>query len=247
MSFSDINNGTVVGDGGVILRTTDGGALWVLQNSGTVNNLNGVSFSDSLNGTIVGANGVILRTNNAGATWAMQTSSMQRDFYGVSFADINTGYAVGDWAAIYKTTDGGSNWVLQNSGVVFAIYAVSCIDTAFATAVGMCGSILRNNEIPVGLSEIQSNQGQKDYILGQCHPNPAITMTTIDFSLRNTGNIQLFLSDFQGRKIKTLMDQEKKAGTYSIDVNLSYLCPGLYYISLITSSGSIGQTLIIVR
>src|SRR5438045_1087012 len=35
VSFTDANNGTAVSWYGLILRTTDGGASWVTQNSGT--------------------------------------------------------------------------------------------------------------------------------------------------------------------------------------------------------------------
>ncbi|MEK9135709.1 MAG: hypothetical protein AAB393_01195, partial [Bacteroidota bacterium] len=41
--FTDANTGTVVGDVGTILRTTNGGATWSNQASGTTATLNGVS------------------------------------------------------------------------------------------------------------------------------------------------------------------------------------------------------------
>jgi hypothetical protein len=56
-----------VGNGGTILRTTDGGANWVTQTSGTLNHLYGVSFTDASHGTAVGVNGTILRTNTGGS------------------------------------------------------------------------------------------------------------------------------------------------------------------------------------
>ena len=37
--FTDANNGTVVGDDGTILRTTNGGTNWTSQTSGTTENL----------------------------------------------------------------------------------------------------------------------------------------------------------------------------------------------------------------
>src|SRR5947207_1642864 len=68
VSFTDANTGTVVGDSGTILRTTDGGATWKSQSSGTTNYLTGVSFTDANTGTVVGGNGTILRTTDGGAT-----------------------------------------------------------------------------------------------------------------------------------------------------------------------------------
>ena len=69
VSFTDSDNGTVVGRGGTILRTTDGGSNWTQQSSGTTEWLGGVSFTDSDNGTAVGLGGTILRTTNGGVTF----------------------------------------------------------------------------------------------------------------------------------------------------------------------------------
>ncbi|MEK9136387.1 MAG: hypothetical protein AAB393_04640 [Bacteroidota bacterium] len=72
--WGQINTGTAVGDFGTILRTTNGGATWVIQSSGTTNGLLGLSFTDANTGTAVGAGGIIRRTTNGGATWVSQTS-----------------------------------------------------------------------------------------------------------------------------------------------------------------------------
>ncbi|MCH7879201.1 MAG: hypothetical protein IH914_07805 [candidate division Zixibacteria bacterium] len=107
VSFSDANTGTAVGTGGAILRTTDGGANWVSQTSGTTEWLRGVSFSDANAGTAVGLAGTILRTTDGGANWVSQTSGTSQNLLGVSFSDANTGTAVGDLGTILRTTDGG--------------------------------------------------------------------------------------------------------------------------------------------
>src|SRR5258707_9438478 len=54
VSFVDANTGTAVGDYGTILRTTDGGATWTLQTSGTTGGLSAVSFVQANTGTAVG-------------------------------------------------------------------------------------------------------------------------------------------------------------------------------------------------
>ncbi len=47
----DANTGTAVGLYGTILRTTDGGATWTRQSSGTASNLYSVSFTNANTGT----------------------------------------------------------------------------------------------------------------------------------------------------------------------------------------------------
>ena len=124
VSFTDANNGTVVGRYGTILRTTDGGATWVEQDSGTTNDLKGVSFTDANTGTVVvGFNETILRTTDGGATWVEQDSGIpwgRVEFTGVSFTDAFVGLADG-WhvivdvygGAILQTTDGGDDVGVQ--------------------------------------------------------------------------------------------------------------------------------------
>lgn len=63
-----------MGENGLILRTTNGGANWVSQISGTTADLHVVYFTDSNNGTAVGLipdpySGIILKTTNGGSTW----------------------------------------------------------------------------------------------------------------------------------------------------------------------------------
>src|SRR5437016_4900893 len=67
-------NGWAVGFGGTILHTSDGGATWSGQDSGTSNELLGVQFTDALTGWAVGAVGTILHTSDGGATWSGQDS-----------------------------------------------------------------------------------------------------------------------------------------------------------------------------
>jgi photosystem II stability/assembly factor-like uncharacterized protein len=61
-------NGTVVGQLGTILRTTDGGQSWVREESGTNQDLYGVSLSETNTGNAVGAFGAILRATTQGPT-----------------------------------------------------------------------------------------------------------------------------------------------------------------------------------
>src|SRR4029077_8786782 len=139
-SFVDGNTGTVVGEYGTIVRTTDGGNSWTIQTSGTTQTLWAVSFTDANNGTAVGEAGVILRTTDSGAHWASQPSGTTLQLRGVSFTDANNGAAVGEGGTILRTTDGGNSWSPQSSGTGNTLLGVSFIDTNTGTAVGgACG------------------------------------------------------------------------------------------------------------
>jgi photosystem II stability/assembly factor-like uncharacterized protein len=114
--FTDADSGTAVGEGGTIVRTTNGGRTWTVQESGTVRDLLAVSFSDPRNGTVVGVYGTILRTTNGGTTWTPQTSFRVEHYTDVSFTDVNNGFIVGD-GTVLRTTNGGANWLLVTTGM----------------------------------------------------------------------------------------------------------------------------------
>jgi photosystem II stability/assembly factor-like uncharacterized protein len=111
VSLVNANLCVAVGDSGRILRTTNGGASWDSQTSGTSSNLYGVHFADSLRVTIVGAGGLILRSTNAAATWTTQQSGTTTTLRGVCFVGANNGWAVEDSGAILHTTNGGLTFV----------------------------------------------------------------------------------------------------------------------------------------
>ena len=106
VTFSDGNTGTAVGYLGTILRTTNGGATWTSQSSGTTNDLLGVSFTDANTGTAVGSSGTIRRTTNGGTTWTGQTSGTSTQLSAVSFSDANNGTAVGGGGTILTSQEG---------------------------------------------------------------------------------------------------------------------------------------------
>jgi photosystem II stability/assembly factor-like uncharacterized protein len=56
----------IVAEQGAILRTTDSGATWTAQLSGTSNTVYAVSLVDASTGRVVGYYGTILRTNTGG-------------------------------------------------------------------------------------------------------------------------------------------------------------------------------------
>ena len=106
VSFTNANNGTAVGDSGIILRTTNAGFTWTRQSGGTSDHLWGVSFSDSSRGTAVGDGGTILHTNDGGANWTQQPNSTTDALLAVSFAGANNGMAVGAEGRILRTVYG---------------------------------------------------------------------------------------------------------------------------------------------
>lgn len=102
--------GWVVGAGGTVLLTQDGGGHWVDQNTGTQNVLYAVYASDVRRVTAAGAVGTILSSDNGGESWGTHATRSSATLFDVVFPDAANGWAVGNLGAMFHTTDGGQHW-----------------------------------------------------------------------------------------------------------------------------------------
>lgn len=141
--FTDVDTGVIVGPTGTILRTTDGGENWIVQNSGTSADLFGVAFADANHGIVVGASGTIVRTTDGGSTWVSQESGTDVELRGVWVTSVNTATAAGVQGTILRTNDGGATWVSQESGTDAQLNAVSFGSGTSGVVVAEDGTILR--------------------------------------------------------------------------------------------------------
>ena len=142
----DGRDGWAVGDGGRILHTANGGALWSPQASGTTSTLESVWFTGSLGGWAVGRNGLVLRTVNGGTTWSRVLNvGAAENLNGVRFATSDTGWVAGGSGVILRTFDAGATWqrVVRS---VLDLNALAFSDARNGWAVGDGGVILGTHD-----------------------------------------------------------------------------------------------------
>ena len=142
VSFAGAQRGWLVGNGGTILHTADGGATWQIQDSGTDYDLTAVAFVDGQGGWAVGDGGTIVDTADGGATWRARPSRTEHRLTGVAFADARHGWAVGA-GDILHTADSGVTWQTQPYSTTDDLTAVAAPDAQHAWAVSSEGRILR--------------------------------------------------------------------------------------------------------
>lgn len=96
----------VVGDGGTILKTSNGGLTWEHKMSGTTNDLREVQFPTTNLGYAIG-NGILLKTVDQGENWS--TIAIENSTYlsGLSCLTENVFFISGSNGLVMKTTDGG--------------------------------------------------------------------------------------------------------------------------------------------
>src|SRR4030095_8195445 len=95
VAFANADLGIAVGLNGIILKTTDGGANWVKQNSPILEAFFKIENIDPNTWVITGNGGIILKSTDAGASWTQQLNNTELFFEGLDFVNANIGYVCG--------------------------------------------------------------------------------------------------------------------------------------------------------
>lgn len=153
--FIDADRGWAVGNGGVVLRTTNGGQTWSTQPSGTTANLSNVRFVDANNGWILGTDPpstpMALKTQNGGSSWTRVdlppnmggSPPADAGYKALAVASANTVWIGGNFGSLLRTQDGGLSWTRQDqlsTGGAFSsaqiVYGIHFRDANHGCAVG---------------------------------------------------------------------------------------------------------------
>jgi len=123
VDFIDSDTGIVVGGGGTIVRSIDGGLNWTIQPSNTSVSLISDDFADTQNGVAVGRNGfdqiIILLTSNGGESWEdVSTNIFQTNVIKV-FNKSKDQIKI-----FFNRGAGGNTLVLNNGGQSWTEYGV---------------------------------------------------------------------------------------------------------------------------
>ena len=76
------------------------------------------------------------------------------------------------------------------------------------------------------------NTDLNDYMLFQNYPNPFNPSIKITYNIPQRSNVSLRIYDVLGKEIATLVNEQKEAGTYSIQFDASKLSSGVYIYSI---------------
>lgn len=144
-SFLTPDTGWVLGDGGTVYRTKDGGDTWIEGEVPGHLELEDASFADQDQGYVVGRNGALLVTSDGGQRWSSISGSGDL-LHDVHFMDSRIGIMVGGGGFIAATSDGGRTWHTRPSGTPHPLWAVHFVDRRVGWAVGDERTILRTTD-----------------------------------------------------------------------------------------------------
>lgn len=87
----------------------------------------------------------------------------------------------------------------------------------------------------------------ENFTLAQNYPNPFNPTTTIVYSLPKSSLVKLEIYDLLGRKIATLVNEEKRSGTYKVTWNAGNIPSGVYFYKISVGGYSKTNKMILLK
>jgi len=138
--FVNPETGWIVGEFGLVLKTSDGGQTWSSQTYGSDRpQLFAVMFRDKLTGWSVGQQGTLLKTTDGGRNWIAVDIGTRRNLYGISIED-ERGLIVGE-GIVMASQDNGAIWTRLESMPEGRWLSGAAIKKRQAAVVGQAGTI----------------------------------------------------------------------------------------------------------
>jgi hypothetical protein len=86
-----------------------------------------------------------------------------------------------------------------------------------------------------------------NFNLSQNYPNPFNPSTVIKYHLSTATHVRMTIFDILGREVRTLLNEQKSAGSYQVNWNASGVPSGVYFYRLQAGSFSETKKLILLK
>ena len=148
---------------------------------------------------------------------------------------------------------------LTENGLLLVVYFTASESFTDQTVLAFQNIIINENYV-VDNFEITldptlnslKNNSLKFFSVDQNYPNPFNSRTIINFSLKEKGDLFIYVHDINGRYVKTLLQTKHKAGHGSIswdglNSNSTQVSSGIYYYTIETKNTSKTKKMILIK
>ena len=241
------------GYSGLFFKSTNAGSSWSLLNTGLTNTYYIYDIAPNpTNPNIIYLatyNGVY-KTTNAGTNWAATSLTGTVNDVLVHPRGPDTVYAAAN-TGFYKSTNAGVNWTAMNGGLLDTYVTKLAInpggsfrgDSSFIFAGTQGGGVHRMFLMLVPIAEDHLGDIKVCFAIS---PNPARDRARFQYTLDHSSRVEMKIYDAQGRLVQTLVESQKKAGTYNADWNCHAQAAGIYFVKMVSDKVNEVHKLILV-
>jgi photosystem II stability/assembly factor-like uncharacterized protein len=214
------------------------GSNWIFQPTTGQQNSLAILFVDSLIGVMGGSTGM-LSTTNGGTNWVGGAVPGNGSINGFAIGNSIGEMFYSRGTSIYQTTNSGVNWVVSTTqtGTYNHMQRARADGQFNIWAIRSNGGISKYT-YPIGIKPV-SGVVPNSYILYQNFPNPFNPSTKIKFDITTPLTppeggtpVRLVVYDILGKEIRSLVNEQLKAGTYEVEWNAFDYPSGVYFYKL---------------
>lgn len=99
----------------------------------------------------------------------------------------------------------------------------------------------------VGVDDYTDNDLPREFGLAQNYPNPFNPQTTLKYALPKDSHVTIQIFDLLGRKVTTLVDENKEAGVYEVIWNADKAASGVYFYRMQADDFSKTNKMLLLR
>jgi photosystem II stability/assembly factor-like uncharacterized protein len=242
-----------------IVRSTNGGTVWAVADSGIWPNVSVSSIGGDGTNVYAATTSGLFKSSDNGISWTSLNNSFLSPYsdYLSSLAGGGgailafTTYLSNGFEYIFLSTDGGSSWTEINNGAMYNNFPSALVFNG-KLFLGLGGG----NPWGVWFCQLPTATSVNDnfakgspsnFELEQNYPNPFNPSTTIKYSIPKFGLVTIKIYDILGREVKTLVNEEKNAGNYKFEFNASKLASGVYLYRMQAGSFVQAKKLILMK
>jgi photosystem II stability/assembly factor-like uncharacterized protein len=165
----------ILADTSILLKTTDGGVNWVINEISANHYIYDISFINMNTGLASGVNGSVYKTTNAGNDWIQLTTSTSNFLSKVFMVDENTAYIRNNYSEIIKTTNGGVSWSVKTINYSFSINTIYFLNPLTGYCTG------------TGETIVMTTDGGDSWVRQHYNSSSVVVFSSIDFVNSTTG------------------------------------------------------------
>lgn len=155
----------------------------------------------------------------------------------------------------WKLSEPGSvgSWISPNEAITGEKFRTDSFQFGYVPGVSAESGLIyldeyrlvKKSDGPVGIG--REDAVPLDYVLEQNYPNPFNPQTTIRYALPHAGHVKIIVYNMQGRRVTTLVDAVRSAGTHQVQWDGAHMASGSYIYRLETPDRVISKKMVLVK
>ena len=99
----------------------------------------------------------------------------------------------------------------------------------------------------VGIDDEDVSDLPREFALSQNYPNPFNPQTTVKFALPKDSHVKIEIFDLLGRKVTTLVNEDKEAGVHEVIWNADKAASGIYFYRMEAEGFTMTNKMLLLR